>query len=46
MPRVDHRAVAIGLGLLTLAALAVFVAFPRLDLTVSGWFYRPGDLVP
>jgi len=43
MPRVDHRAVAIGLGLLTLAALAVFVAFPRLDLTVSGWFYRPGD---
>lgn len=43
MPHVDHRAAAIGLGLLTLAALGGFLVFPRVDLIVSGWFYRPGD---
>ena len=43
MPRPDHRAAAIGLGLLSLAAGAVFLVFPQVDLVVSGWFYRPGE---
>ncbi len=43
MPHLDHRAAATGLGFLTLAALGVFLAFPQVDLIVSGWFYRPGE---
>ncbi len=42
MPPVDHRKPALVLVALTLAALAVFAAFPGIDLAVSGWFYRPG----
>jgi membrane-associated PAP2 superfamily phosphatase len=43
MPPLDHRKAAIALGLLTLAALAVFVVFPGLDLAVSARFHRPGE---
>lgn len=39
----DRRAAAIGLTIVTLGALAFFIAFPRVDLIVSGWFYRPGE---
>ena len=43
MPPVDHRKPALALAALTLAALAVFAAFPDIDLAVSGWFHRPGE---
>lgn len=43
MPAVDHRRAARALAFLTLAACAIFAAFPRLDLAVSAWFYRPGE---
>ena len=43
MPHPDHRTAAIGLFVLTLGAVAAFAAFPRADLIVSGWFYRPGE---
>lgn len=43
MPPLDHRKAAIALAVLTLAALGVFSAFPAIDLTVSGWFYREGE---
>ena len=38
---INVRAVAI--GLLIFAVLAGVVLWPRLDLDVSGWFYRPED---
>lgn len=37
------RSPALGLFALTVAA---FVAYPRLDLEVAAWFYRPGDGFP
>lgn len=43
MPRVDHRRAALVLAGVALGSAAVFAAFPGLDLTVSGWFYRPGE---
>lgn len=43
MPPVDHRRAALALAALTLSSVAVFAAVPGLDLTVSGWFFRPGE---
>lgn len=43
MPPLDHRKAALTLAALALAALVLFAAVPRLDLVVSGWFYRQGQ---
>lgn len=43
MPGLDHRKTAIRLAIASLAAVAVFVLWPGLDLAVSAAFYREGE---
>ena len=38
----SHR-VILSLGAALVATSLIFWTFPAIDLTVSGWFYRPGD---